>query len=142
MSYDLKLTNNDLNINSDGGLQTVFDNNKLLQDILKAILTTKGSNRFFRWYGSSISSRVIGQNLDFSQIEVEIQSSIQETLSNIISLQNAQGKEQYVSAGETIASVRGISVLRNPSDPRLFEITISVLTRKLTIVEETFSLRL
>jgi hypothetical protein len=142
MSYDLKLTDNDLDINPDGGLQTVSDNNKLLQDILKAVLTTKGSNRFFRWYGSSISSRIIGQNLDFSQIEVEIQSSIQETLSNIVALQNAQSKEQYVSAGETIASIRGVSVLRNPEDPRLFEVMISILTRKLTVVEETFSLRL
>jgi phage baseplate assembly protein W len=141
MSFDLKIENNDLNLNPDGTLQTVHDNNKLAQDVVKAILTPLGSNRFFRWYGSLISTRIIGNVLSSSQTEAEIERAIQNTLSNLVALQKVQTRTQYVSAGETIAAVRNVAATRSPTDPRQWEITVSVLTRKLTLVEETFSLR-
>jgi len=61
MSFDLKIVNNDLSINPDGTIQTTYDNEKLKQDVIKIILTPVNSNAFHRWYGSSISQRVIGQ---------------------------------------------------------------------------------
>ncbi len=141
MSFDLKIENNNLVINPDGTLRTVSDNSKLVQDIIKSLLTPLGSNRFFRWYGNSLASTIIGENLDNVMVEIEAERSIQDTLSNIVILQKEQAKNQYVSAGETIAGIRGISVVRDDSDPRQYQITVSVLTRKLTVVEETFSLR-
>lgn len=140
MSFDLKIENNDLAINPDGSVQTVRDNAKLSQDIIKAILTPLGSNKFFTWYGSTIGSKTIGQILDPSITQIEIERSIQDTLSNIIVLQNAQSRVQYVSAGEQIVSIKDISVLRDPNDPRQYQICVSVLTRKLTVLEETFTL--
>jgi len=140
MSFDLRIEANDLKINPDGTIQTVRDNEKLVQDIVKAILTTLGSNRFHNWYGSLLSSAMIGQVLDASMAEIEAESAISNTLSNLIALQKSQAQFQYVSAGETIAAVRDISVTRDETDPRQYQITVSVLTKKLTIVEETFSL--
>ena len=142
MSFDLKIDNNDLNLNPDGTLQTVHDNNKLAQDIIKAVLTPLGSNKFFRWYGSMIGARVIGNVLSASQIESEVERAVYNTLSNIVALQKVQSRSQYVSAGEAIAAIKNVSLARNPVDPRQWEITITVLTRKLTVVEETFGLRL
>lgn len=141
MSFDLKIVNNSLALNPDGSLQTVYDNAKLAQDILKIVLTTSGSNKIFTWYGSLLKARLNGNVLDATQLEIETRSSIESSLQNLISLQKAQGKVQYVSAGETIATIRSISVLRGSADPREYEVGISVLTRKLTIVEETFTLR-
>ncbi len=141
MSFDLKIVNNDLQINPDGTLQTVRDNEKLIQDILKIILTGAGSNKIFRWYGSTLGTRIIGNILDSTQLETEVSRSIQQALNNLVSLQKTQSRTQYVSAGEAIAAIRGVTVLRNEIDPRLYEVGISVLTRKLTIVEETFTLR-
>lgn len=141
MSFDLKIEGNDLTINQDGTLATVRDNNKLAQDIIKAVLTPLGSNRFFRWYGSTIGARTIGKVLDANTTEATIQSSIEDTLSNIIALQKIQSRSQYVSPGETIASIQEVIVLRHPEDPRLYEISIKVLTRQLTEVEETFTLQ-
>jgi hypothetical protein len=140
MSFDLRIVNNNLNLNPDGTLQTVRDNQKLAQDILKIILTSVGSNKFFKWYGSTIGIRIIGNVLDASQTETEAIRSIQNALSNLIALQKSQSKIQYVSAGEMIAVVRGITVLEDYTDPRLYEINVSILTRKLTVVEETFVL--
>lgn len=141
MSFDLKIENNDLNLNPDGTLQTVHDNSKLAQDIVKAVLTPLGSNKFFRWYGSMISARVIGQVLSSSQTEIEIERAVQNTLSNLVALQKVQARGQYVSAGETIAAIKNVSMVKNSTDPRQWEITITVLTRKLTVIEETFGLR-
>ena len=141
MSFDLRIESNDLTLNPDGTIQTVQDNSKLAQDIIKGVLTPLGSNRFFRWYGSAIGIRTIGRVLDASITQTEIEQSIQDTISNLIALQKAQARNQYVSPGETIATIRNISALRNPEDPRQYEVVISVLTRQLTVVEETFILR-
>ena len=141
MSFDLRIVNNDLSINPDGSLQTVRNNEKLVQDILKAILTPLGSNKFFKWYGCIIAERIVGQILDASLTEIEARRSIQDTLTNLIALQKAQSRTQYVSAGESIAAVKEILVLRNAVDPRQYEIYVAVLTRKLTIAETTFTLR-
>lgn len=140
MSFDLRIEGNDLKINPDGSIQTVRDNEKLIQDIIKAILTPVGSNNFFPWYGSSISGIMTGQILNNDFVTAEAERSIQNTLSNIMSLQNAQSRVQYVSAGEMIAAIRSVTVLRSNIDPRQFQISVSVLTRKLNVVEETFTL--
>lgn len=141
MSFDLKIINNKLSINPNGSLQTVRDNEKLIQDILKIVLTSSGSNKIFHWYGSTLGTSVIGNVLEQSQLETEISRSIQSALNNLIALQKAQSRTQYVSAGETIAAIRGVYVLKSDEDPRLYEIGISVLTRKLNVVEDTFTLK-
>jgi hypothetical protein len=142
MSFDLKIVNNDLAIGSDGTLQTVINNEKLQQDVLKAILTPLGSNRFFKWYGSLLSNRVIGQNLPFASMEIEIKRSIEETLNNLMALQKSQAFSQYVSAGEMIAGIGSIDVVRNEEDPRQFDIYINILTRQLTPIEVAFTVRI
>ena len=142
MSFDLKIVGNDLAKNRDGSVQTVRDNEKLKQDILKAILTARGSNKFHQWYGSTVSERTIGQLLEDGQLEAEASAAIQETLSTIMALQTAQARVQYVSPGETLAAVKDIRVTRDSTDPRQWSITVEVLTRQLTPVEETFLLRI
>jgi len=84
---------------------------------------------------------VIGQMMSNTLMEVEAERSISNTLNNVSLLQREQSKTQYVSAGETIAGVQSISVLQDDQDPRQYQITVSILTRKLTIIEETFSLQ-
>lgn len=141
MSFDLKIVNNDCAINSDGTLQTVYDNAKLSQDIIKSVITPLGSNPFHQWIGSTINARTIGQVLDASHTETEATRALQNTLTNLVALQNEQGKGQYVSPGEQIAAILKVAVTRNSQDPRQWEITLSVLTKKLTMVNESFSLR-
>ena len=142
MSFDLKILNNDLAINPDGTIQTVENNEKLIQDVLKAILTPLGSNIFFKWYGSDLNNRVVGQNLPPQLLDLEIKRSVENSIFNIMSLQKSQARSQYVSAAEIIASVNDINVLRNEEDPRQFEIYIAILTKKLNVIETTFSVRI
>lgn len=141
MSFDLKIVGNDLAINPDGSIQTVRDNEKLIQDILKAILTARGSNPFHPWYGSEIVLRTGGKIMDISHLESEVTTSIQETLSTLMALQTAQARIQYVSPGETLAAVNDIIVARDQTDPRQWSVSVWVTTRQLTPVETTFTLR-
>jgi len=140
MSYDLKLENNDLSINPDGTVKTVRDNEKLKQDIVRAILTPVGANAFHQWYGSTINAGIVGSGMSAGQIEAEAKRSIQETLNNLISLQKTQARIQYVSPGEQLMAVREIEVLQDDIDPRQFQVTVYALTRLLTPVEETFTM--
>lgn len=141
MSFDLKIEFNDLLIGNNGDLAIVRNNEKLGQDIIKGVLTPLGSNRFFGWYGSGLNINIIGQVLDRSIREIEIQRSIEDVLNNIVKLQKAQSRDQYVSPSEQIASIKDISVF-NETDPRLYSISISVITRQMTEVNETFELRI
>lgn len=141
MSFDLKIEGNDLKIENDGSIAIVENETKLGQEVIKGILTPLGSNRFFRWYGSTISIKTIGQVLDASMLEAEVQRSVEDTLSNLISLQKVQSRSQYVSPGESIASIKEISVFRDKTDPRQYQVKVKVITRQLTEVEETFGLR-
>lgn len=142
MSYDLKIETGDLKINNDGSIKIVRDNEKLSQDIVKAILTAIGSNKYFPWYGSTIGNLTIGEIIDNSMIDILIKRSISNTLNNLVSLQRTQSREQYVSAGETIATIQNIDVIRSDSDPRQIQISVVVLTRKMTLIEETFTLNI
>ncbi len=139
MSFDLELIDSDLKIKADGTVRTVTDTPKLRQDVLKIILTSLGSNKFHPWYGCSISENTIGKNLPQNLLEAEITSSIEQSLRNLKTLQQAQISSQQVSLAEQIAEIGRVDVGRNPIDPRQINIIISILTKRLTKIEEVFT---
>lgn len=140
MSFDLALIDGDISIKSDGSIRTVTDTPKLRQDILKIILTPLGSNRFHPWYGCSISENLIGRDFPDNLIEVEAQTTIQQSLERLRQLQLAQSTTQQVSLGELITSIGPISINRNPIDLRQINIRVAVTTKRLTKVEEIFQI--
>jgi len=140
MSFDLALVDGDISIKSDGSVRTVTDTPKLRQDVLKMILTPLGSNKFHPWYGCSISENLIGRNYPDNLIEVEAQTSIQQSLERLRQLQLAQSTTQQVTLGELITSIGPISINRNPIDLRQINVRVAVTTKRLTKVEEIFQI--
>lgn len=129
MSFDLKIKNGDLVINQ-GDLQTVIDNEKLIQDILKICLTSVGSNPLHQWYGSFLTKSIVGTSLDSDVLVQVAKSQLNNCLENLKKLQEAQIKSlQRVSGDELLGGVSDISVLRNEFDPRLFNVLISAITK-------------
>lgn len=140
MSFDLEIVNSDLKIKSNGTLSTVTDTPKLRQDVIKALTTTLGSNQFHPWYGCSIGSSMIGQNMPDNMIQADLESSVQQTLDKLKSLQQAQQGSQRVTLAEMIASIGDIQAGKNPLDPREILIQVTILSKRLSKIEETFTL--
>lgn len=139
MSIDLQIINGDLVI-SQGALATVQDSQKLIQDILKILLTDVGADPLQPSYGSFLSRTVIGNAMANGAIVQIAKSQINTCLVNLQQLQQLQIKSmQKVSADEQLAAITGISVIRSSSDPRLFNIKVSAITKGYQPVSTAFT---
>ncbi len=129
MSFDLKIINGDLLINN-GSLTTCINSDKLIQDILKMVLTEAGSNPMHPWYGSFVSRTIIG-NPNYNNVLIQIaKSQLTTALNKLKQLQDLQVKSfQRVTADEQLASIGDISIQNNPNDPRLFDVIIKVFSK-------------
>lgn len=139
MSFDLEIINGDLQIKSDGTVRVVSDTLKLRQDILKIITTALGSNKFHSWYGCAISDSLIGRNYPDNLLFSEIQTSILQSLQRLKELQISQSSAQNVSLAEMIAEIERVEIQRNPIDLRQVNIVVVVWTKRLTKIEEVFT---
>jgi hypothetical protein len=142
MSFDLKIEKGDIAIDRDGTIKTVFDNEKLRQDIIKILLTNLRENKFHPEYGGDLGVLQIGHVADADFLELDLSSSAETAVNKIIALQRSQSKRQFLTPGETIIQINDISVSRDTIDPRMYNIFISVLTQKLTTVIESVSIRI
>ena len=142
VSFDIKIINGDISIARDGSIDTVFDNDKLRQDILKILLTKIGENKYHPSYGSKAGSLEIGSVPDKDLLELDLQSSAEDSIRYLIRAQANQQKYQYLTPGEVIAGIKNIAVERNFNDPRVYNIYISVYTKKLTVITESIPVRI
>lgn len=140
MSFDFELIDSDIKIKADGTVRTVSDTPKLRQDVLKIILTPLGSNKYHKWYGCSVGEDIIGKNLPDNMIVNDITTSISNSLKNLQTLQNTQVTYQKTSMAERIAAIGEVFAERNPADLRQINVIVSVLTKRMTKVEEMFTL--
>ena len=141
MSFDFKIVNGDLGIDTDGNFTKVEDTEKLIQDILKIVHTPLGSNLFYPWYGSAISKSLIGNVLDDEFLSSIASNQLQSSLNNLQRLQQKQALEQRVTPFEQLAAVKDISITRNSIDPRFFLVIINALTHALSVVTTQFSVK-
>lgn len=130
MSFDFKIKNGDFSIASNGDVSTVSDVDKLIQDILKILMTEYGTNKFHLWYGSLLSANMIGQSFDTTFVSSFIENQIISSLNILQKLQKEQyGKGQKVTPNELLGAIRNVSVLRDLSDPTKFNIGVNVVTK-------------
>lgn len=140
MSFDLKIINGDLSIQS-GDLAKVQDTEKLSQDILKILVTSLGANPFFPWYGSLIGSDLIGGVVDFNFVQSIAEQQIESSLNTLKQLQNAQQNSyQNLSASELLAATRSVSIERDTVDPTIFTVAVSVVSRALKSINVDFQI--
>lgn len=142
MSFDLKIKNGDISLNRDGSITTVIGNNKLRQDILKILLTDLGSNKYHKRYGSYIGRLNIGDISDNMLISLDLERSAMNAVKNLMALQRFQAKKQGLNPGEIIVDINYVSVTRDDLDPRLYNITVSVMTREITDFTTSLSVRI
>jgi phage baseplate assembly protein W len=142
MSFDLKIKNGDISLNNDGSMTTVVGNGKLRQDILKILLTDLGSNKYHKRYGSYIGKLNIGDVADARIISLDLEKSARNAIKNLMALQRAQSRRQDLSPGEIIIDINDVTVERDELDPRLYNISVSVMTREITDLATSLSIRI
>ena len=142
MSFDLKIKNGDISLGKDGSITTVIGNDKLRQDILKILLTDLGSNKYHKRYGSYIGRLNIGDISDNMLISLDLERSAMNAIKNLMALQRFQAKRQGLNPGEIIVDINNVSVTRDDLDPRLYNITVSVMTREITDFTTSLSVRI
>ena len=138
MSFDLKIVNGDLSIKN-GDLDTINGKDKLIQDVLKIVLTEVGSNPFNPWYGSYVSRTLIGSYLDSDIVLSAAKNQLQIAIENLKALQQKQLESgQKMSPEEQISVILNVIVDRNAFDPRLFEVVIKILNKSFGKVDTSF----
>lgn len=144
MSFDFKLQNADIQIGANGDIATVESSEKLTQDILKIISTPRGGNVFFPWYGSPISQSLVGTAFETKFISAMASEQLRTSLETLQSLQEEQQKDpaQVVTAQEQIAAITNINVSRNVTDPRFFNVTLTVLSKAFRRVQTNLRISL
>lgn len=142
MSFDFKIKKGDLSIGADGDLAIVQDTEKLIQDILKIVITPIGSNKFYPWYGSRISKSSIGQVVDYEFSSTMISGELSNALENLQRLQQEQAKRQKVTPYELLAATREARIERNQVDPRFFLVVVKAVSRALIETNIPFNVSL
>lgn len=142
MSFDLKIQRGDLVLDSSGQLNIVERNDKLVQDIIKVLLTDLGENKFHPYYGSSAGKLDIGSVLDQDFFKTKIEDGVIQAINNLIALQKNQSKYQYITPGETILEISGVRVRRDTNDPRMWSVFVSVITLELEEISQTVTIRI
>jgi len=142
MSFDLKIKSGDISLESSGEMSIVSGNDKIRQDIVKIILTKIGENRFHPQYGSNTGQLQIGTILDQALIEEDLKQSAQSAIRYLMQLQREQSRRQLLSSSEIILDIKNIAIERDETDPRMYNIFISVLTQKLESIDEVITIRI
>jgi phage baseplate assembly protein W len=142
MSFDLKIKNGDLSVGKDGDVGIVVGNEKMRQDIVKILLTKLKENKYHPYYGSSLGALEIGSVPDKQLIEDDLVSLTEEAVGVLMRLQFNQSKIQNLTPGEVIVEVLSVGVSRDKSDPRGYNVIVSVLTRQLTMLTESITVRI
>lgn len=138
MSFDLRIREADIAIGSDGDFEKVEGTNKLIQEVLKILLTRLGSNVFYPWYGSLISQSMVGQALDAEMLNRISANHIQNSLENLQRLQQKQAAQQRVTSFEQLAAIRSVKVTQNRVDFRVFTVAVEIASRALSVSNVQF----
>lgn len=103
----------------------IYDENKLLQDVVKGTYTIKGSNPFYLWYGTYFEALIGSKLSGIEQLKLVIAQDVNNFFSNLKDLQNQQARFQTVSDRERIQQLISVSVnIPDQNNPTLVEVSI------------------
>lgn len=115
-------------INSLGKIKTVDKEQKLIQQILKNILTVLGSNPFHPYIGTRIAQAIFKALRDPQAFEIQTLQEVENVFNKIKVDQSKLSLVQSVDLRELLADLRDLRV--EPSvDPREYELYITASTQ-------------
>lgn len=142
MSFDFKLENRNWKISKNGSFERVENNEKLIQDCLKILVTNVASNPFHPTYGSLLGKNLIGNVFDTEFVSSIASNQIKNSLENLQKYQREQSRYQNVTSEEQLAAIRQVIVEQNSVDPRHYLVNVVVTTGALTSETLVFNVKL
>ena len=115
---------NDYRYDQAGQMLLIQDEALLYQAALKILLTDRGSNPFFPWYGSQIRSRIGSKAL--GGVASLLNEDVRRALARYQTLQESQSKYQTVTFKERLYAVLNVHVVPHAQDPTTFLLDVTV----------------
>ena len=139
MTFDFRIMNRNLSIKN-GDIEKVEDTDKLVQDVLKILITPKGVNKMHPWYGT-FTEQLIGSGLDEGVTLDLMRTQIANSLESLKNLQNAMLKSNLtVTADELIHAITGISVFPDPTSQFSVNVNVEILSKGLKNIKTSYSI--
>jgi phage baseplate assembly protein W len=144
--HGLKIEN-DFQYDSNGNLILVKNEEKLVQDIRKIVLTSLGSNPFHTWYGTSIPDLIGSKITNAGIVRSKIEGDIRTALNRYDDIQRKQIRalgnltNASVDARERFGQLLKLDVQQDFVEPTAYNITILFSNRssELLTVNTTLS---
>jgi hypothetical protein len=115
----------DIGISSKNEVEQVTNAYSLIQSVEKAIITARGTNRYYPWAGSGLNSLVGTKINDISLLSQEITAQVRSSLENLKATQiKHQGMNPLVASDEVLNTIETVDVAQDLSDPTVVEIYV------------------
>ncbi len=115
---------NDWEYDLQGDALVVANEDLLVQEVLKIILTRTGSNAYFPTYGTGIVDS-IGRKA-VSTTASDIKTQVHDALRVVTLSQRAQAKFQQLTLEERLYTVNSVDVTQSVEDPTVFLVDVTV----------------
>lgn len=109
----------DLRPDGRGGVETVVDEYKLVQELERFESVEAASMRFHPDLGTSLAALIGGKSINDGLTTSRVQLTVRRALESLRRLQGIQRKYQTVSPGEYLSELVGVSVSIDADDPTL-----------------------
>lgn len=119
----------DWTLQPDGTIPTLVNEEKLIQDIVRFILTDLASDSYRDWLGSRLKG-LIGKKIPtVARIKDVITKEVRSACEKLISLQTQQSKFQTVTLNEALQRVINVDVALDAQDPTLWRVSVTSATK-------------
>lgn len=152
LSYDVTQSNcrrchgfgieNDIRTDPYGQLQTVVAQQKLIQDLMKWVLTERGSDPFHDFVGTRVITLIGQKGINLQMLKMDVVSEVSEAITKLLKLEAKQATYQRVSASELIDALVSVDFNPRTQDPTIFDLVITVRVASGQVVSSTKTFRI
>lgn len=131
--------NNDISYNNLGLVNTVQNEEKLLQEVKKGLLTTIGSNPFHIWYGTNINKLIGSKIYNVDSLRAYLVQEVNVLLEKYLDIQIKQGQYQVVTDRESYYQTLLVDLVPDENEPTYW--TLNVIFQNRTGADLAFEKR-
>lgn len=115
---------NDYRFDANGQFMMIENEDLLYQAALKIVLTDKGSNPYYPWYGCNLRQRIGSKAV--SGVATLINEDVRRALTKLQEMQREQTKFQRVTFKERLFSIISVNTQPHVQDPTTFLVDVTL----------------